>query len=207
MKNLAAVITLSYLIGAVPFGYLAGKVFKGIDIRGQGSGNSGATNAFRVLGKKTGIAVLLLDFLKGVFCVLVISRLDLFSDTSLPLEYVKLVSFASAFIGHIYPVYLGFKGGKGVAVAAGGASALSPVIFPVCAIVFSAVLVKTRYVSAASLSAAWALVLVYPLSLLSSRLSFNIIYEAVFITAAFFVTYKHRSNIARLIKKNENRIG
>jgi len=207
MAGLASVIVLSYLTGAVPFGYIAGKLFKGIDIRKSGSGNTGATNALRVLGKKTGIAVLLLDFLKGVFCVLVISRTVIPGEAALPLEYIKLISFASAFIGHIYPVYLGFKGGKGVAVAAGGASALSPLIFPLCALVFSAVLIKTKYVSAASLSAAWALVLVYPLSLVFSSLSFYPLYEAVFISAALLVTYRHRANISRLIGKNENRIG
>ncbi len=207
MADLASVIILSYFIGAVPFGYLAGKFFKGIDIRSSGSGNTGATNALRVLGKKNGITVLILDFLKGAFCVLVISRTAVFGEAVLSLEYIKLISFAAVFIGHIYPVYLGFKGGKGVAVAAGGASSLSPLVFPLCTIVFSAVLIKTKYVSAASLSAAWALVLVYPLSLIFRGLSFYPLYEAVFISAAILVTYKHRGNISRLIGKNENRIG
>ena len=205
MKNLAAVIVLSYLAGALPFSYLAGKLLKGIDIRSYGSRNSGTANTVRVLGLKAGIAVLLLDFMKGFLSVMFIAELDIFSDSMLPLPYLRLAAFASAVIGHIYPVYIRFMGGKGVAAAAGCASALYPLALPLCGTVFAAVFMKTRTVSAASLSAVWTLSLSYPLLSIFFP-PFNYSHELLFITASLLISFRHRENIKRLFSKTESKI-
>ncbi len=133
---LGAAVVLSYLIGSIPFGYLIGK-FNGVDIRNHGSGNIGATNVLRTLGRKWGYLCFSLDFLKGFLPVLlvVIFSKDKFGESS-PHLFSACVMMA-AFCGHVWPIFLGFKGGKGVATAGGAIFAISPFAFMVSLVVYA----------------------------------------------------------------------
>lgn len=181
---------LTYLIGAIPFGVVVSQVFAGQDIRKQGSGNTGATNVARVLGKKWGILVLCLDAMKGYVLVIAARRLGGVSFQ----DFVGLV----AILGHCYPVYLKFKGGKGVATALGVVAALSPTVLALCAGVFFAIMYITRRVSAGSLAAALAL----PLFCFFVKENLNSGYAALI---TLVVWWKHRSNLERLYKGTEPR--
>ncbi len=190
----------TYLLGSVPFSYILGKLIKGIDIRQYGSGNVGATNALRVLGTKYGVLALLLDALKGLAPIL-IARAIFPEVTDLFLILVGLF----AILGHIFTIFLRFKGGKGVATSAGVFAALLPVAVVFSLLVFIISVVLFRYVSLGSILAA--------LSLLVVTLIRNIRYEfaelelLIFVALiVIFIIFKHRSNIKRLINGNENKI-
>ncbi len=182
----------AYLIGSVPFAYILVKAVKGIDIRTVGSGNAGATNAARVLGKWGFITVFILDMLKGFAPVL---AAYLFFGR----ETVVLLVMAAAVLGHTFTVFLSFKGGKGVATAAGAFAALVPFEMLIALAVFLIVFVFTRMVSAGSITAAAALFI----SVFFMEQWFLLKVFTGFIAA--FVIYKHRSNIARILKGEENR--
>ena len=205
----------AYLLGSIPFGYLAAKA-KGIDIRSVGSGNIGATNAMRVLGKPAGIFVLLMDALKGyVACAflppLIFNWLvqDFFRQTTnfhaLPPEVQThwfVVVGIFAVLGHNYTCWLKFKGGKGIATTAGVYLALAPWAVLVALIVFILALALTRYVSVGSISAAVALpVTVWIMS--PQNLFLGIVTTAL----GALAIYKHKSNIQRLMAGTENRFG
>src|SRR5512138_3118245 len=158
----ASLVAFAYFLGAVPFGVVVARWFAGdVDLRKSGSGNIGATNVTRVAGKKAGILTLLLDAGKGVFA-LALAKMVLYPAAPGFLgvrgtgAWISLVALA-AFLGHIFPVYLHFKGGKGVATAFGIVLFFSPTIAFLLVVVFAAVLRLTRYVSASSLVAAIAL--------------------------------------------------
>jgi glycerol-3-phosphate acyltransferase PlsY len=187
----ALVVVLAYLLGSIPFAYLAGRS-RGVDLRTVGSGNLGAANVFRTLGRDMGIAVMVADILKGVVAV-VIARL--LTDDPWP-----AVAAAAAMAGHVFPVWLRFKGGKGVAVAGGAVIALMPLVAVICFAIWIAVVATTRYTSLAAIVAclaatplAWALG--YPLS--------TIVFAAVGTAAVLFL---HRGNIRRLLRGEEHRI-
>ncbi len=186
------VFILSFLFGSIPFGYLIGKI-KGIDVREHGSGNIGATNVSRVLGKKYGLLVLFLDSLKGALAVLISKLLGL------PVEYQVLAGI-SAIAGHCFSPWLGFKGGKGVATALGAFLLISPLTTLVSFLIFLTVLILTRYVSLSSITAALSYPLLYKLFEKPSPLSF------IFVTlGAFLIVLKHHSNIGRLLKGQEKK--
>ena len=193
----ASLVLFSYFLGSVPFGVLVAHLFdRGVDLRRVGSGNSGATDVSRAVGKAGGILTLLLDAGKGAFAmVLAYNFLDSRVDLWLAL------TGGAAILGHIFPVYLGFRGGKGVATALGIVVFLSPVTAFLLAVLFAAVVYFTRYVSLASLCAAVALPPVMAL-LATSR-------EYVYLSlgVCFLVIFTHRENIRRLLSGEERKFG
>ena len=195
-----------YLLGSIPTGFLVARA-RGVDIRAVGSGNIGATNAFRILGKKAGTFVLLIDTAKGWLacsCVpLLFVRLGfahVVSGSSM-VELISIVAGFSAVIGHNYTCWLGFKGGKGIATSAGVLGALAPWALLVVVIVFSVVFGLSRYVSLGSLSAAFAL----PVATWLTNESALLIGVSVVLSS--LAIYKHRANIGRLLSGTENRVG
>jgi glycerol-3-phosphate acyltransferase PlsY len=198
------ILLLSYFIGSVPFGYLAGRL-KGIDLREEGSGNIGATNALRVIGKKWGFAVFFADAFKGFLAV----RLALFLVGRMPeasgyAEFYAILAAASCVAGHSFPVWLKFKGGKGVATSAGSLFGVVPIAAVAIFIVWVVTFETTRYVSLASVVAALALpVAVGVLIYLGHAQGMVLIYFSALMTA--LVVWRHRSNLARLLDGTEPR--
>ncbi len=195
--HLFAAALVAYLLGSIPNGYLAGRI-KGIDIRDQGSRNIGATNVFRVLGKAWGISVFFADFLKGLAAVLLAVKFVAPEAGAMG----GIVAGVACILGHNYPVWLRFKGGKGIATSAGVLCALMPVALLVAAVVWAVVFFISRYVSLASIAAAIAL----PVAVWfaaegddwTALLAFSILIAAMAI-------WRHRSNIQRLLQGTENR--
>lgn len=188
-------VIISYLIGCFSSAYFVGKVFKNIDIRTQGSGNPGATNALRVMGKKFGIMTLLLDMFKGVIAV--------FLGRYLVGEIGAYIAPLITVIGHNWPVFLRFKGGKGAATSLGALLALH---FPSGLIGFlvGGIVVKTtKYVSLASLTFLFATILIYPLW----TGYINIYHLSLNTMLLLFGIYRHKDNIKRLLNGTENKIG
>ena len=183
----------AYLIGAIPSGILLTKLTGGEDIRKVGSGNIGATNVYRTAGRKLGIITLLGDCLKGVLPLLV--SIHLFNVTSSELALIA----AAAFLGHCYPIYLGFKGGKGVATALGVFLVLSPLSILCALILFGLILWRWRYISLASISAA----AVVPCLVLLFEQSAPLFAASVLISS--IVIWRHRENIARLRSGTESK--
>ncbi len=183
----------SYLIGAIPTGVILTRLVGGEDVRNAGSGNIGATNVYRVAGRTLGILTLVGDCLKGLLRVLLAN-----SYFNLTPTHTALVALA-AFLGHCYPVYLGFKGGKGVATALGIFLVLSPLAVLCALVIFIAVLYCWRFISLASISAAAAV----PLLVLLLE-GYNPLFAATLIIAGI-VIWRHRANIERLRSGTENR--
>jgi glycerol-3-phosphate acyltransferase PlsY len=206
-----ALLVVSYLFGAVPFGYLIARA-KGVDLFKVGSGNIGATNVGRVLGKKFGIAAFVLDFLKGAIPVAaVVPVADLLDPTAKDAfgheSALRVLAGLLAFLGHLFPVYLKFKGGKGVATGAGVMAVLVPVPFAVALLAWVAVTLSTRFVSAGSIIAVIALAAA---RLLETRTPFAFpewIVTAFCLTGATLVVVKHNGNIKRLLAGTENAVG
>ncbi len=190
-------LVASYLVGAIPTSHLVSRSFAKIDLRQHGSGNLGATNLYRVLGWKYAIPVGLFDIAKGAIPVLV------FAPRVSGSELYALACGVAAIIGHVFSVFVGFKGGKGVATAAGVMLALSPLALGVAAAVWGVVLMLTGYVSLASIAAAAVLpVAVY---LLEPPDIPELLWMDVLIAVGVIVL--HRRNIERLLKGTENRFG
>ena len=205
----------AYLLGSIPFGFLAAKA-RGIDIRNVGSGNIGATNAMRVLGKPAGIAVLLLDALKGFAACQFLPPLVFnglaphysgiglpFSDQPFDVQVrLKVVAGIFAVLGHNYPCWLKFKGGKGVATSAGVYVALAHWPLLIALAVFILAVALTRYVSVGSIAAAIALpVAVWWLP------PHNVMLGVVTTALGALAVYKHKTNLQRLMAGTENRFG
>ncbi len=185
-------VICAYLVGSIPTGLLLAKAFGGVDIRSTGSGNIGATNVYRTMGPKIGIMTLLGDCLKGVIPVVIAKSLGL------PVAWIALIGLA-AFLGHVYTVFLGFKGGKGVATALGVFLAASPLAVLVALTIFSLVLYKWRYVSLASITAT---ALMPSLVALIDRKPVMVLMTLVI---AAVVILKHRENIKRLRNGTESK--
>lgn len=191
-----------YLFGSMPTAYLAGRWIKGVDIRTIGSGNVGASNAMRLLGKGWGVTVLLIDAIKGLIPLLIILHIWLKED--IHVQRYALIGALSCMIGHVFPIWLKFKGGKGVATGLGVMTALAPLAVAVAFPVFIVVVVISRYISLGSICAALVLPAAFFLnhSLPADQELF------VFITVAcIFVIYKHKTNIKRILAGEENRLG
>jgi len=215
MINMAIVVLLSYIVGSIPTSILLSKWRHGFDIRTKGSGNAGGTNVFRVLGWKSGIFVMVFDALKGVIATTIIARL--FWDPTLPFynrtpfddfTIIQMICGGAAIVGHIWTVFAGFKGGKGIACGAGVLIGIAPTEFAVSIAVFLAVFFAWRYVSLGSIAAAIA----FPVSLLVRH---NILYDEIhsYKTLIFFsvgvavlLIYSHRKNIRRLLEGTESRV-
>lgn len=201
ITNITALI-LAYLIGSIPSAVWIGRKFYNIDVREYGSGNAGATNTFRVLGKKAGIVVLIMDISKGFLAVKLATIFGNYSQESQQYVNFKLVLGVGALIGHIFPVYVGFRGGKGVATLLGILSAVHPEAAAVCAGVFSLMLIFSHYVSLSSVTAA----ITYPIIIMylfhETIPTVNIFAMAI----AILVLITHQKNIERLLRGTESRI-
>jgi acyl phosphate:glycerol-3-phosphate acyltransferase len=200
------VLTLlcAYLLGSIPTGFLVAKA-RGVDIRSVGSGNIGATNVFRILGTAAGVLVLLADAAKGWVAVFVVARLFAgwaqAGAGSSALEWFKLGAGVAAILGHNYTCWLRFKGGKGIATSAGVLVALVPWALLVALGIWVVVFAFSRYVSLASICAAFAL----PFAAWAFGESTTIV--VVIAALAALAIYKHKANIKRLLNGTENRIG
>ncbi len=197
----AGFILLAYLLGSLPTSVWWGKAFYGVDVREFGSGNAGATNTIRVLGKRAGFPVLFIDILKGT-CAVMLAFMSDFASGSAPFVNYQIALGVAAVIGHIFPVFAGFRGGKGVATLLGVALAMEPQVAGLALIVFFVVLILFKYVSLASMSAG----LSFPIILMTifpgrpvSMVAFSIVVSALLIIT-------HKKNIQRLLKKQESKV-
>lgn len=198
---IAVLLVLAYFLGSVPTAVWVSKYVYGIDIREHGSGNAGATNCFRVLGVKPGSAVMLIDMLKGFFAV----RLAFFSHLSPSCEpFVNLQIFLglSAVLGHIFPIWADFRGGKGIATLFGMILSIQPVVAVSLVSVFFLMLYLTRYVSLSSIAASIA----FPVLILYIFNEHEIGYRLFAISTAILVVLTHHKNISRLISGNESKV-
>jgi acyl-phosphate glycerol 3-phosphate acyltransferase len=201
---LAATILGSYLLGAIPFGYVIARA-RGVDLLSQGSKNIGATNVGRVMGLWWGVLVFALDFAKGAVPVLVAGAIA--SDPEGLPDLTRTLAGVAAFLGHLFPVYLGFQGGKGVATGAGVVLVLVPVAFLIALVVWAVVLLTTRYMSLASLTAA-GLIIILRLTWTAEPFGPRHVVVTTFcVVAALAVIVRHVGNIRRLIAGTENRLG
>jgi glycerol-3-phosphate acyltransferase PlsY len=191
--RIVSLMLLGYLVGSIPFAYLLVRRLSGVDLRSAGSGNVGASNAFRTSGRSIGVAAAALDVAKGSAVVLFAPRLgaDLAVGTAMGV---------AAVLGHVYPVWLRFRGGKGVATACGVFVILAPLATAVAAIVFALTIWVSGYVSVASMVAA---ILLCPAAYLTG--SPDVVLTGILLTAAL-VLYRHRSNLARLQAGTERRV-
>ncbi len=204
MLTLALVLVVSFLLGSIPFGYLAGRI-AGIDIRKAGSGNIGATNVVRVLGKRYGYPVFVLDFLKGLGAV----RISIAIASGVRPEWATpemfgVVAAVSSVIGHSFPPWLNFRGGKGVATSAGALFGLMPLATLVGIAIWILVFWLTRYVSVASVATAVALPLVISIMTRLDQSQGNALFYSSLCIAAV-VIWRHRSNLSRLMRGSEPR--
>jgi glycerol-3-phosphate acyltransferase PlsY len=194
-------IIAAYLIGAIPSAVWIGRSLYGIDVRQHGSGNAGATNVIRVLGYKAGIPVLLIDVVKGWLAVQLPLWLPVAGMTDAMLVYVRIGAAFAAVLGHVYPVYAGFRGGKGVGTIAGAAMSLFPLSLLIVLGVFILVLATTHFVSLSSIIAAvvFPLVVFFIIGVRHPGL------VGLSVLVAVFIPVTHRKNIVRLIKGEENK--
>jgi glycerol-3-phosphate acyltransferase PlsY len=191
MAGILAVL-IAYLLGSIPFGYLIVRLKTGGDIRQAGSGNIGATNVLRTTGRAAGIVTLLLDFAKGYLAVWLAARL-----TGGDAVWTSLAALA-VILGHAYPLFLGFKGGKAVASTLGAFLFLTPSAIAAVTLVFVVTVALTRYISLGSILAAG----LFPLAVyLIAHPPFPVIFASLF--AGAFIVYRHRENIARLKEGTE----
>ena len=194
----------SYLIGSIPAGYIAGRTV-GIDIRTVGSGNIGATNVTRVLGKRYGYPVFIVDFLKGFAAVgMSIMIAKRAQPASVPSELFGVVGAVACVLGHSFPVWLGFKGGKGVAASAGALFGLTPFVALIAVAVWLVIFYLTRYVSVASMTAALAVpIAILSMTFLGQTGGTALLYFSICLAAVVIV--RHRSNLSRLVRGTEPR--
>lgn len=203
MENMALflLIVFAYLVGSIPSAVWLGKRFYKIDVREFGSGNAGATNTFRVLGKKAGIVVLVCDILKGSLSIL-LAFLSSYNVNSNQFVNLQLALGIAAVVGHVFPVFAGFRGGKGVATILGIVICLTPITSALGLIVFLTVLILTRYVSLSSIMAGIS----YPILLKFILKNDNQTLFIFSIFVAILLVITHKKNISRLLKKQESRV-
>ncbi|UBH14245.1 glycerol-3-phosphate 1-O-acyltransferase PlsY [Macrococcus armenti] len=191
MMTIALLLALSYLLGAIPTGLIVGQLLYKKDIRKFGSGNLGATNTFRVLGKNAGIFVTIFDVAKGVL------------PATFPLLFnleVHGIWFGlAAILGHVYPIYLKFKGGKAVATSAGVILGVNPIVFTIIAVIFFTLLFTTRMVSLTSIFTSIA-------NFITTLFFDDIILKVISFALMVLIVYRHKSNIARIINGTEPKI-
>ncbi len=212
MISLLLVVLSSYLIGSIPFGIIVSKYFRGFDIRTQGSGNIGSTNAFRVLGWKLGLLVQILDISKGLGAVLLATYFfnGLPFHNATPFQDItvfRLMAGVAAVLGHVFTVFAGFKGGKGISTAVGMLVGIAPVEVGIAFGIFLLVLFISGYVSLGSIIGAIA----FPMTMFLRENAFGVhitgyptlIFFAIGIS--LFLLYTHRSNVERLLEKRESR--
>ncbi|WML31339.1 glycerol-3-phosphate 1-O-acyltransferase PlsY [Neobacillus sp. OS1-32] len=196
MVQIISILVLAYLLGSIPSGLIIGRVFYNTDIREHGSGNLGGTNTFRTLGVKAGLVVTSADILKGTLA------------TALPLilsvHLHPLIPGVLAVLGHTYPIFASFRGGKAVATSGGVILCYAPFLFATLILAFFISLYITKYVSLSSMVAALVAVIYVIISGIISKWDFPLL--IVIILLASFVVYRHRANIKRIISKTEPKI-
>ena len=190
-------ILLAYFIGAIPSSVWIGKNFYNIDVREHGSGNAGATNTFRVIGKKAGVIVLLLDILKAWFATVVLSSIA----NNQSIDYMLALGLV-AVLGHVFPIYIGFRGGKGIASLLGVIIAVHPLASLYSIIVFITTLLISRFVSLSSILAGFAFPILIIFHFQNTHKSLTIFS----IMVAVLVIFTHKKNIERLFKKEESKV-
>ena len=190
-----------YLLGSIPTAVWWGRKFYGIDVREFGSGNSGATNTFRVLGKKAGIPVLAIDIIKGILAVLLV-YLSPFAYDSSEFVNLELGLGIAALVGHVFPIYAGFRGGKGVATMLGIVICITPLTSLLVLLVFLTVLIISKYVSLSSMSAGIS----FPvfLNIVLKNENQTLLIFSLFVAVLLLIT--HKKNIARLLKRQETKV-
>ena len=194
---------LAYLLGSLPSAVWLGQAYYGIDVRDFGSGNAGATNTFRVLGRKAGILVMALDIFKGLTAVTLATiwmQLGFVAESQIIL--FKLVFGISAVVGHIFPIYVGFKGGKGVATLLGMVLGINPLVAGLCIAVFIIVLLITKYVSLGSILGTLTL---HTMLLISDVEPNNTILIIFGFTFFIVVLFTHKKNVQRILNGTENK--
>lgn len=206
MLTTVVIIILSYALGSAPFSIIVSRIWRGIDIREYGSRNAGFTNVFRVIGPVPAAIVLMLDVAKGMAAVLLLTKI---SSGAIPLDSVdlKIVAAVSVILGHVYPIFAGFRGGKGIATGLGALLSIIPLEVVVGLLLFVVIVAVTRYVSLGSLSATTFVFL----ALLFERyyLGYEVPKELIFVIFCLtaFMFFNHRDNIKRLLTGTENKFG
>ncbi|AZR72763.1 acyl-phosphate glycerol 3-phosphate acyltransferase [Anoxybacter fermentans] len=198
--KLFLIFVLSYLLGSIPTGYIVAKKLKGIDIREYGSGNTGATNVFRVLGSKAGLITAIGDVGKGILAILIAKSTVTEPIWGLKPETIYLICGILVIAGHNWSIFLGFNGGKGIATTAGVLLTLLPYLLLILVFVWLPIVYLTRYVSLGSIISG----LMVPILMILFKEPGEYILFGIVI--AIFVVYRHRSNIQRLLKGTENKI-
>ena len=199
--GIAILIVLAYLVGSIPTAVWVSKRVYGIDIREHGSGNAGATNTFRILGSKAGTWVMIIDMLKG-FIAVKLSLLSAYSWTSEAITNLQIFLGLAAVLGHIFPIWADFRGGKGIATLFGMILAIQPLAAVSLVGVFLLMLYLTRYVSLSSISASIA----FPIMILLIFKAPELSYRIFAIATACLVVLTHYKNINRLIAGNESKV-
>ena len=192
MLSIVLGATMAYLLGSIPSGLWIGRKFFQIDIRQHGSGNLGATNSFRILGKKAGTIVLLMDLLKGSISVLLLKQMDLHGIS-------PLIIALFAVVGHTYPLFANFNGGKAVATFAGVILAYQPVLFLIGLGIFILTLAISKMVSFTSM-------LTISIGVLLSLYFQDMVLTTIALLADIFIIYRHRTNIQRILKGTEPKV-
>ncbi|MFM7645503.1 MAG: glycerol-3-phosphate 1-O-acyltransferase PlsY [Sphingomonadales bacterium] len=193
---------IAYLIGSIPTAVLISQRYFGIDIRDYGSGNAGATNVYRVLGSKWGTLVMIFDMLKGVAAVQLALLLPDYEPEGMAFQNLQTLLGLAAVIGHIFPIWADFRGGKGVATIFGMVLGISPLTAVGCVTIFSLVLYLTRFVSLSSILASIS----FPIFILVVFNVDNPLYRVFAITVALLVLLTHQKNIGRLLKGKEGKL-
>jgi len=193
----ALILIVAYLLGSIPSGLIVGKLFYGMDIREHGSGNLGATNTFRTLGKKAGSVVTVVDILKGTLA----TYLPIIFGVAEGLH--PLLVGVVAVVGHMFPIFAGFRGGKAVATSGGVVLAYSPLLFILIVVVFLVSLKLSKYVSLSSIICGIFAILY---TLIDMLISHDWLFFIVIFALSFFVIYRHRANIKRIRDKTEPKV-
>jgi glycerol-3-phosphate acyltransferase PlsY len=214
MYLLSLIIILSYLVGSIPTSIILGKLFKGIDIRNYGSGNAGGTNVFRVMGWKYGVFTIIFDAFKGAIAVIVIARLhygNIPFQNATPFDdftVVQIIAGLSAVLGHIWTIFAGFRGGKGIATALGFLLTLITTDMLIALAVFFVVVIITKYISLGSILASVSV----PIILFVRENIFGVNIQGYNIILPFtmvivcLILYTHRKNVKRIFAGTENQI-
>jgi glycerol-3-phosphate acyltransferase PlsY len=204
MLNFTNILTLlgAYLIGAIPSAVWIGQGFYGIDVRNFGSGNAGASNTFRILGRKAGIPVLIIDILKGWSAVNLVYLVGNYQQNTAPFVNFQIACGIAALLGHLFPVYVGFRGGKGVATLLGIITAIHPYTALICMAVFLVVLFSTRIISISSMLAG----ITFPFVMFLVFQPLFICLKIFSVSVAVMVVLTHKKNIGRLIRGEEFKV-
>jgi len=200
--NLALLLIISYLLGAIPTSVIVGKAVRGIDVRDHGSGNAGATNTWRVLGWKAGVTVLALDAGKGAAAAVLVPLIH-FGHLPFTAPVIAILCGLSAVIGHVFPIYVGFRGGKGVATGAGMLVAVAAIPVGIAIGVFGLFMFLFGMVSLGSILAVISVPISIVLLNLLAGAHYHPLLLAITCALALFIIFNHRANIVRIIRRQE----